>query len=266
MGKRQRMTDFRVGDINAAGGPVRDERALIHRSVVATQFGSSATTAGDHGSFAINSWNHPLTLTGNTTFSLNSISPNRHPSGHVQILADGYKAFQVLKTHYRFDILHGGAEHVGGEIIFAYKFSGAATTSGEPIFTAGLATTEVWLDMQASSGWVWTRIGTTVGGNHRPSFAVVNVNIPNVTEMVRKIQLDSGNTLDDEDLKGAILDSVSSPGALAFLHFVAFIIKKDAAPAALAVNEIWINVRCTQTVRVTKQFPTADLIDEGDQV
>jgi len=265
-GKRQRLTEFRTGGINAAGGVPVDPRVIKHRSVVAAQMGCLGTSAGSHGAFSIGAWNTPVELI--TAASWNVIGAvGRHPSGHVEILADGYSTHKVMKSHYRFDITwHAAADRVQDYGVFAYKFSADSSVS-EPAFPATLATGEVWLDMQSTAGWVWDKFGTSglLNGTPRYPLAItVNVDIPNVSEIVWNMQTAALTSADKVQLKGNISDSSAVPPLEAFLHFVAFLVEKDGVPSTLTVNDIVVNVRCTQTVMCYKEVKSSDMIDEGD--
>ncbi len=263
--KRSRRLAFRTGNINAAGGKPIDPQVITHRSVVAAQFMTSGTTSGDHGVFQINAWNTPLLMVSNTAWTVPvGISASRHPSGHVELLADGYNAFLVEKTHYRIDVAWLGGSLADSNWIFAYKFDNEAQ-SALPIFTAGATTTETWLDIQASPGWIWKRFGCTPTAQ-RKSYGTINIDIPNVVQQIYAHERALNTQFTIDDLKGLVLDATTAPTVVGLLHVCAFAIKKDGVVDALAAFDIMMNVRCTQTVKVWKNQESEEIIDAGDDV
>lgn len=213
---------------------------------------------------AVNNFNTPVAFANNTTFGLSGTATGRHPSGHVQLLVDGYDTYEVLRSEYQFDVEWQGADRAGAYGVFAYKFGSLSVTTSEPIFTAGAVTNETWLDMQQSAGWVWKKFGTVRNGD-RKTFFSHKIVIPNVRKLVRAIAEPGDNLLiTPGDFRGALVDSAAGPLSTAFLHVVAFIATKANAPTQLLINDIVIDLRCKQTVRVWKNIATAEMIDEGD--
>lgn len=188
--KRSRMLAFRTGQINAAGGRPIDPRTIKHKAVVASQWVNSATTAGDHMTFRVNNFNTPLEMATTTTFALQStISVGRHPSGHAELIQDGYDTYQVLSTHYEFTCnWMGAATEPFEDYIFAWKFD-SDSQSTNPAFPATINTTEVWLDLQASPGWTWRRFSKHLAGRSSwPSGGVIKINVPSVYQLIKRFR------------------------------------------------------------------------------
>lgn len=265
--KRARQMNFRTGSINAAGQKNREGGTIIHKSVISNVFGTSATTSGDHIVFLINNYNTPTTPAASTTFGAIGLPSQKHPSGHVGLIADGYDAVEVLRRHYRLEGSWRGASRVGSVAVLAYKFSDSNTSATEPIFTAGAITNTVWLDMQQSPGWVWKKFGTIHNGGGRKTFAVMHVDIPNVRKLVRELSepvdlliIDPGNYV------SVLTDSTAAPAVTAFLHIVMFILDKDGTPDALTLNDMNLEMRINDVSRVWKVIDSTDMIDEADGV
>ncbi len=213
---------------------------------------------------SVGNFNTPVAFANNTTFALSGTAAGRHPSGHIQLLQDGYDTYEVLRSEFKFDVQWQGADRTGAYAVFAYKFGSLAITTSEPIFTAGAVTNETWLDMQASARWVWKKFGTSADGD-RKTFFTHTIVIPNVRRLVRAIAEPGDNLLiSPGDFRAALGDDSVGPLSQAFLHVVAFIITKANAPTQLITNDIVIDLRCKQTVRLWKNIATAEMIDEGD--
>lgn len=206
--KRSRQLAFRTGQINAAGGRPIDPRTIKHRSVVAAAWVTSATTAGDHMTFRVNNFNTPLEMANSLSFTTwSGVSDDRHPSGHAELTADGYDTYRVLSTHYRFSVnFMGTTSEPTEDYVFAYKFD-ASSQVAVPAMPATIATGEMWLDLQASPGWVWRRFSKGFGNNHPyKAGGVINIDVPNVYKLVStlrkgmKIQILTALTVIKKDL------------------------------------------------------------------
>lgn len=264
--KRSRQLAFRTGQINAAGGRPIDPRTIKHRTVVASQFIASGTTAGDHMSFRINNFNTPLEMATTTTFANpTNISDDRHPSGHVELVQDAYDTYQVLQTHYRWHVMWCGSNTPTEDYIFAYKFD-ADAQSTNPAFPADVNTTEVWLDMQASPGWVWKRFTkATNGARELKMGGYINITVDNVYDLIRR--LNTGRVQQFEypaDYRGVLADSNAAPVAQAALHICIFSLGVNGIPSAHTADDFLISCRCTQTVLCNKLQDTTEIIDIGD--
>ncbi len=265
--KRSRQIAFRTGQINAAGGRPIDPRTIKHRSVVASAWEPSATTAGDHMTFRVNNFNTPLEMATSTSFTNQSgISGVRHPSGHVELVQDGYDTYQVLSSHYRFYVQFAASTSEPDEdYVFAYKFD-SDSQSAVPAFPATNATQEVWLDIQASPGWVWKRFSKHYGGGQLlKSGGIINVDVPNVYDLIRSFR--TGVVTQAEypaDYRGVLADSNAAPVAQCVLHICLFSINQQGAPRAHVTNDFFLTCRCTQTVLCNKLQDSTEIIDIGD--
>ncbi len=264
MPKRSRTLAFRTGQINAAGGRPIDPRTIKHRSVVSSQWIASTVTAGDHMTFRVNNFNVPLEMASTTTFAnAGSLSNDRHPSGHVELVEDNYDTYQVLSSHYRWELDYMGGLDETEDIIFAWKFDGSSQSTN-PAVPATAASTEVWHDIQASPGWTWRRF-TKNYNTPRPSGGVININIPSCYDLIKSFK--TGSTTQFEypaDYRGVLADSTAAPVAQCILHVCVFTIATDGIPAAHVVGEIMLSCRCTMTVLVNKFQDTSEIVDIGD--
>ncbi len=264
--RSRRQLAFRTGQINAAGGKPIDPRTIKHRSVVASQFIASGTTAGDHMTFIINNFNTPLKMATTTTFANPaSLSNVRHPSGHVELVQDQYDTYQVLKVHYRWDVAYTGPNNLPEDWVFAYKFDGDSQTTN-PAFPASGNTTEVWLDMQASPGWIWKRFSkATNGGRELKNGGVININVENTYDLIKSFK--SGVVTQFEypaDYRGVLEDSDVAPAAQAALHICLFSIATNGVPVAHETSDFHVACRCTMTTLCNKFMDTSEIIDIGD--
>ncbi len=64
-----------------------------------------------------------------------------------------------------------------------------------------------------------------------------------------------------DDLQGAIADSAAVPAVVFALHFVVFLLDKDGDPEILVANDILMDVRCTQTIKMWKAQTSDEIVD-----
>ncbi len=264
MPKRNRLA-FRTGDLNAAGGKPLNPSIKTYRCVTANIFGVTATTAGAHGVFIVNSYNTPTALASTVNWAQQSgVSGLRHPSGHTEVLADGYDTFLVLKSNYHIWVRWAGVSRTLNldEWVFAYKFDSNGQTA-IPAFPVTLATTDTWLDIQQSPGWVWKRFTSDLTNNTTPlkSGGIFNINVPDVVRMGIKLNENTVAQFTMDDLQGAIADSAAVPAVVFALHFVVFLLDKDGDPEILVANDILMDVRCTQTIKMWKAQTSDEIVD-----
>ncbi len=269
MPSRKRMRSFRVGAINAAGGKPRDPESEVYKCVVASHVVSSAVTAGDHCTLDVMNYNTPLNMVNTTTWGVSTgIAAGRHPSGHVDVLAHGYNTYLVLKSYYQIFLRWNGLPHDGVNWVFMYKFNTDAT-SNTPALTASLVTAEIWLDLQASEGWVWKRFSCNPADNWLPSSGMININVPDCVKLGIRLHASQVGSFTIDDLQGTVADSTAGPNNNIFLHLMWIRIPLDgvdhSAPAIVA-GDVKMEIRCTQTVKLMKDQGLVELIDEGDVV
>ncbi len=260
---------FRTGEINAAGGKPIVEATKTYRCVTAARFGNNTTAgeAGIHVSFGLGHYNTPLSFVNEVgTLVATGLSMDRHPSGHVQILQDQFNRALVIKSHFRIETVWHGADTDALDYVVAYKFSSSGAVT-EPAFVDSVATTEVWLDMQATRGWVWKRYTANHNVNGWPSRGVININIPDVIPLTYKLLSASTVDIERNDMQSTIADTTGSPTVEAFLHLCIFKLQSNSIPGVwAATNQVVVDIRCTQTVRLSKVQGSAQMIDEGDVV
>lgn len=257
---------FRTGFINAAGGRPLTPQSKTYRCVVATQWGCSGTTAGDHATINPCNYNTPLQKVSSTSWTVpTGISDTRHPSGHDHILADLYNTYLVKDAHLRIDIWFNGSNKVGNNFVIGYKFD-SDSQSASPAFPATVATTEVWLDLQASPGWVWERFGCVIDGD-RKTHGVMNIRMNNLPALTIATQKNVATTqFTTDDLLGVIGDTANAPAVSTFLHIVMINLENDGIPAAMSANSVVLSMRMTQTVKVWQKQEATELIDEAHDV
>lgn len=266
-GRASKRTRFRVDDVNAAGGKPLAPQVKEYQCVTATQIHTSNAKVGDHAMYDIAAYNTPLDMVDTLSFvEPTGISAVRHPSGHQAIILDGYDTHLVLKSRYVFHVkFHGSNVSTpvadrNKRMVFAYKFS-LDPTVDDPAFPATVATTEAWLDMQASVGWKWKMMPCDWDTGD-PKAIVVDV--PNVVQMMKIMRKNQVTQLTMGDFTGVISDSSVRPVAGVLLHFVLFLTDRLGIPATMGTGWASIGVRCTQTVRVWKAQAADEMIDEGD--
>lgn len=255
---------FRTGGVNAAGGRPLKKPVKVYECVTADDWYCSDTTSGDHGCIAPSNYNTPLKISGNTTWTTGGAG-DRHPSGHQTMVTDNYTTVQVLDADLRIHAVYCGATLLDTEIVLGYKFDSDATTT-TPAFTAGTATTEHWLDLQASPGWVWNRMGCNhTGGHGMKTYQDVHIKMKNMPSLTTSLFKNTAITqFTNDDLKSVIADSDAGPLLAARLHIVVFAIRSGGVPAALAANAVWLQMRLKQRVRCWTLQTHARLVDEGD--
>ncbi len=262
---------FRTGGLGAGGSRHPNPDIIRYKAVVASKFLSSAVSAGDHLSFNLGGYNTPLRMIGNVTW-INpvGISDQRHPTGHVQAIEDGYNTALVKGIHYHIYYKWQGADSVENDFIIAYKFDTDSTAS-TPALTASVVTMEMWLDLQASPGWVWRRGScngrTSAKGLQSAGF--FDINIPELQKLQFRMHKSSTSDLTIDSFKTIIGDNVSDTGVDTFLHIMWFRIPIDGitySTPAIAADDFTLEIRCTLDCELYKQQGAEDLIDEGDNV
>ena len=160
-----------------------------------------------------------------------------------------------------------GANRTEDEWVFAYKFD-SISQSTVPAFPVTVATTETFLDMQASTGWVWERFTADTLNTTTPlkSGRIININVPDVPKLVVKLNANTVAQFTMDDLQGTIEDGTGAPTIGGFLHFCCFLLDKDGDPEILVASDIVLDVRCTQTVKTWKAQGSDEMIDGGDDV
>ncbi len=244
--RRSRVTAFRVGQINAAGGRPVTPHSRTVRTVTAGSLLCTGTTAGDECAFNIIDWSAPADPDV-TTFSIAGTSDNR-PSGHAEILADGYDRVKVLSSMYRFNVRFKGTEAAGKDFIFAYRFQqGSAAILTH---TAGDITIDNFKDLRQSRGWVWKRMSAThSGGSVHPSATQFEVRIANPGKLAWKMNPTTGGSdFTRHDLTHAISANANSADIDYFLHILVLTIDG----IALVAGDIQIDVDVFQKIRIWK--------------
>ncbi len=263
------LSKFRSGNINAAGGKPIVEAYKSYKCVTAARFGNNNTAgeAGMHVAFELGNYNTPLTFAGESgTLVAVGLTMDRHPSGHVEVLARGYNRYRVMRSHFLIDVSYHGADQVARDYIVAYKFSTTSAVT-EPAFPDSVATTEVWLDMQATRGWVWKRFGMYRLAGARPSRGIIQIKINDLIPLTYTMLGAGTGDIEPNDLQGTIADSTAGPLVTLFLHLCIFKLDANSIPAVFtATNNFSVDIRCTQTVRIEKVQDTDEMIDEGDVV
>lgn len=256
---------FRTGAINPAGGKPLTPLSKTYKCVTATQWLNSGGTAGDHGVIIPCNYNVPLRLTSTQTFAVPiGISSNRHPSGHSHIVADGYNTYLVKDAHLRIDASFHGSNSPDNWIM-AYKFN-TDGSAGLPNFTASVVTTEIWLDLQASSGWVWQRYGCDRTGD-RKTHGVTNIKMNNLPALTIASQANTSTAqFTHDDLMGVIESGTASPAVVTFLHIMIFRIKQSGIVTAFGTSDVMLSLRMTQNVKVWQKQNQEELIDNGADI
>ncbi len=255
--RRNRQMRFRTGQINAAGGRPVTPHSRTVATVTAGNLLCTGTTCGDNAAFNIVDWSAPADPEV-STFSIGGTA-NNHPSGHVEIVADGYDRVQVLNALYRFNVRFKGDDNEAQDYIFAYRFSN--NSAAILTHTAGTVGIDNWKDMRQSRGWAYKRLSAThSGGSQHPSTMQINVRIPNVKRLTQKLTSHTSADYTANDYRHAISDAAASADQFAFLHITVFTIDG----VALAAGDIQIDVDVFQRVKVWKTISETE-IEPADQ-
>ncbi len=251
--RRNKQMAFRTGQINAAGGRPVTPHSRTVRTVAAGHLLCTGTTAGDECSFNIVDWSAPADPDV-TTFSIGGTAANR-PSGHAEILADGYDRVKVLSSLYRFNVRFKGSEAAAKDFVFAYKFSDDGTAI--LTHTAGTVAIDNFKDLRQSRGWVWKRMSAThSGGSVHPSAHQYQVRIRNVGRLAWKMNPTTGGTdFTKHDLTHGLSTGANSADIDCFLHVLVMTVDG----VALVAGDIQIDVDVFQKIRVWKAVADFDI-------
>lgn len=258
---RSRQLRFRIGNIGAGGGRPINENTRTIKTVTASQFAVSATTAGDTGIFELTQFGTPASMPATTTFAERGTAAN-HPSEHPLMVTATWKTARVLSVMYRFDIRFVGTNSASKDFVFAYKFGTESTAA--IVLTAGTPTIDNWKDMRQSRGWVWKRFSAiNAGGSMYPSQGRVEVKVPSVMDLTKKmfehVQLDLPW---EDELEMTVSDAGNTSTVRPFLHIVIMTIDGTA----FAAGDVVFDTTVFQKVKLSRGVLTADMIDEADQV
>ncbi len=256
-----RQLRFRTGQIGAAGGPGLHQHTKVMKTATAAQYGVSLTTAGDTGTFDISQLGIPANLVSTTTFTTLGTG-NNHPSEHEAIVAAGYTSGRVLASMYRFDVRFVGANSALKDFIFAYKFGTSSTAA--LTMTAGTVGIDNWKDMRQSRAWVWKRFSAiNSGGSIYPSQGRIEIRIPSVIQLARKLFENTVLTAPLEDMMEQTVSDASTNALIRpFLHIVVMTIDG----VAFAALDVIMDVTVYQTIRLYRDNAATNMIDEADQV
>lgn len=237
--RRNKQFRFRTGLVGAAGGRPVTPASRSFKVVVASTLATAApiNIAGGFSCFDLTNFDSPADPVTGTLVTLGS--PNNHPVGHPDLIADGYSRVFLKNKLYRFDIRFRAADAPTKDFIFAYKF-GSNSTQPISSFASGLKTIDNWTDMRQSRGWVWKRFSSTSsGGSSHPSAAVVNVMVPNIKKLVFALTKPESADRTWEKCSTILNDATNNASdERAFLHIVLMTIDG----VALALHDIQIDV------------------------
>ncbi len=258
MGKyARRQLRFRTGQIGAGGSRPINEHSRTITTVCASQFGVSATTAGDTGTFDLTQWGQPCSMASSTTFAEQGTGAN-HPSEHPEIVAGGWDEARVLSSMYRFDIRFVGTDSAKKDFVFAWKFGTASTAA--IVLTALDVTIDAWKDIRQSRGWVWKRFsGTNSGGSVYPSQGRVEIKVPSVWKLAQGLEEDE---IEWQDLQILVQDATTTAVIRPFLHVVILAIDGTAFLA----NDVKFDITVFQKVKLYRNQGADEMVDEADQV
>ncbi len=251
--RRRRQMRFRAGQINAAGGKPATPHSRTLRTVTAGHLLLPGVTCGADASFNINDWSAPADP-DTTTMTIGGTAANV-PSGHAEILSDGFDLVKVLSAMYRFNIRFKGDDNQAQDWIFGYRF----TSGPSAIFThtAGTVGIDNFKDLRQSRGWVWHRMSAThSGGSAHPSTKQINIRIPDVYKLAKKFIAPSIFGEVSKDFTHVITTGVDSTAVDVFLLITVMTIDG----VALSAGDIQMDVDVFQKVKVWKNI--ADLVIE----
>ncbi len=259
---------FRIGSINAAGGQALNPHSKEFKSVTQTSIFSRVNTAqtGGHAVFQIGSFNTPVRMSASLNLEVpTDMSASRHPSGHQDVIQDAYLVALVLSSHFSFTVRWNGTGSNLARFGMAYKFDNI-NSAASPTWVVGFATNEIILDMKQSGGWVWNEYSSQ-GFTDDPNFGTIEVDIPDVPELVIAMnEKTSATQFTTDDLLTVVADSAVGPAVNTFLHVILYGISATGLSLAWADDQIEMDVRCTQDVRLWRALTAAGFIEPGDNV
>lgn len=255
-----RQLNYRAGKWNAAGGVKISPNSRTIKTITCTQFGVVATTAGDTMAFNIVDWSAPATPESGGTFLNRGDAANLNPKphNHVEVLADGYDTARVISALYRFHVRYIATDSGAKDFIFAYRFSTTKDSGYSSVFTAGNVTIDFWKELRQSYGWVYHRMSSThAGGSEYPSTKTIDVRIPSIIALTRKLH-NVTTEIGTNEMSHAITIAVDSAEVDLFLHVM--IMGIDGT--GFVANDVIMDLDVYQHVKVRKLLAQAELIKE----
>lgn len=256
------LLKFRTGQYAPGGRMAKtfQPRSRVYDCVTAARYSVSSTTAGDEASLVLGNFNAPCELNTNTSYG--GGDRGLHPSGHEELLQLGYDTAEVLSSYYRFVVQFVAADDIQNikkDFVFAYKFS---PVGGNSLAWTTALTPNAWQDMRMSRGWVYKSMSATQsGGSIFPSQAVINVEVPDMYQLVSKLHSNEVTARTRENFKTTISTGVATlPTLNGFLHIVTFV----KSGTAFVAGDVVIDVTCYMKVRCTKEISAATMIDDGN--
>lgn len=274
---RSRQLAFRTRGINAAGSGkpwqplTKKVKSVTHDTWISK--GTVANQIAIHAILAVGNWTAPLWSTQNHKhFCTAGLQGTARNNMFTNAINDSYTQVKVLSSMYRFTIRFTGSNNAGSDFIFAYMFSYTGLKDGELDTSDEVKVQQLWLEMRGSRGWVWRRFsGINSGGSIFPSSGIIDIKVPNVPALARKMNPgqqgygDGLSGLDDgKDPHLQALLNVNPPPSTdwpLFLHV--FIMKPNGND--LILDEITVDVACFQDSRLYRNDITGDLVSSpGD--
>lgn len=247
---------WRTGKYNAAGGKKISPNSKTIRSITCNHFSTLAATdrQGCTMSFNIVDWSKPATP-DTSTFTTNGTVTKPVPHNHAEVLLHGYTIGRVLSAMYRFNIRYTATSSGAKDWVFAYKF-GSSATAAETWVTKD-ESIDAWKSMRQSFGWTYKRMSSThEGGSIYPSSAIIKIDIPNVRQLTKKL---IPNVEHEQQVYEHTLTAGSNSAEIdCFLHIAVFHMDGED----MASDSIRMDLDTYQTVRVRKNFGTANMIGE----
>lgn len=258
--KRKRQLNFRANNVSAGGGKPLIATSRTLKTTCAAQLSVQAAR-GASFAFNLSQWNTPADPVGTVAITVNGAALN-HPSMHVEALALAYTQVRVLSSFVRFDIRYNNEDEVNKDYVFAYRFG--LSNVQELGWSNANITIDNFKDMRQSRGWVWHRMsGTSSGGSVYPSAKRIEVNIPNVRALHKKMSKNTPGEVDTVDAyTHDISDAASAPARNVFLKCVVF----TMTGATFISGDVVLDVTVFNKVKITRQVQAAQDIQEADQV
>lgn len=256
------MSSYRLGNV-AAGGRGRPfiPRTKTYKMVNSCKY---TPTAGHVPAMVFDLTAYNMLGLLATSSHIASAGGQRHGTGHVEAIAQGFDEAQILESYYRLSFYLGPTGTK--DYVVCYKFaSGLLLTEAIATNTDNELAT-FWLDLRTSKAWIWKIFsGNSAGGSIYPSAGVINIKIPSIGKLVHGLQegTPTNPSVVANPLSVAIDDEAAQQTSefRGLLHV--YIFHRDGT--ASAAGDWVIDLDIFSTAKIMKSIETGvEMIDEED--
>ncbi len=220
-------------------------------------------TTGAQFTLPVNNWNDPLGTLATLVAGTGSLTSNRHPKYHDNVIAQGYRIAQVLSWNARIHVNWIKADTPTGDFVVGYSFWEDIQT--EVTLTAGDAGRIERLEWLTNPRWTLKHYKGIQGfGEARGKNEAININIPNVYRYCKAVA--DGSEIvafGPRSMSHVIADVGFNNGPPAVELYCRVVIFSESG-LAMAIDSVHVTIEITQKVKVMRSNDGLNDMFEGE--